>query len=113
MWNYGHVISSLQSTTDSPSWETVTARLVKDYEEKLTNGTGQGRVPGRDVTLNVRTLNNNQWRIYQRRLWVTRGPGRERDRFRGSSRIRNYQFLSHLSSQRGVYNMHPFLESCH
>lgn len=32
--SYGHTIYSLQSGADSPSWETVTAKLLQEFEEK-------------------------------------------------------------------------------
>ena len=40
---YGHIVASLQSVQESLSWETVTARLLQEYEEHIPcTGGGSG-----------------------------------------------------------------------
>lgn len=52
---YDHILSSLQSHTETPSWEIVTARVVQDYEENISSHNAERRIPTKDLPLNAGT----------------------------------------------------------
>lgn len=83
---YGHLISALQNTPDKLEWETVTARLIQEYEDHTLRSDQEGRKQVDGHAALIRRPSTQRYNR-QRNTYATRKGSR---RFFKCNKVGNY-----------------------